>query len=167
MLKKWITIGICAILLTGCATPTFETLGDIPHQQVAAPLPQKVVLKLPENAVQAVWSEESETMYLCQDYTVHLQTLDSGDLKSTIRQLSGFDKDRLTLVESRCGDHDRYEWVWIAAGEGGDVLCRCAVLDDGNFHYALTVTASTEAAGALTEEWNGIMSTFCLEKATE
>ena len=163
MLKKWITIGICAFLLTGCAAPTFETLGDIPHQQVAAPVPQKVVLTLPEGAVQAVWAAEGDTMYLCEDYTVHLQTMDAGDLKRSIRSLSGFDPENLTLVKSTCGDHDRYEWVWTAAGEGGDAVYRCALLDDGDFHYALTVTAPATTAGTLTEEWTKIMSTFCLE----
>jgi hypothetical protein len=163
MLKKWITIGICAILLTGCAAPTFETLGDISHQQVAAPVPQKVVLKLPEGAVKSVWSGEGDTMYLCNDYTLHLQTMDAGDLRKSIRLLSGFAPENLTLVKSTCGDHDRYEWVWTAAGEGGDAVYRCALLDDGNFHYALTVTASASTAGTLTEEWKNIMSTFCLE----
>ena len=165
MLKKWIAIGICAVLLTGCASPTFETLGDIPHQQVAAPVPRKVVLTLPDGAVKSVWSGEGDTMYLCEDYTVHLQTLDSGDLKSSIRQLSGFDNDQLTLMQSRCGDHDRNEWVWTAAGEGGDVICRCTVLSDGSFHYAMTLTADASAAGKLTQEWNDIMSTFCLEES--
>ena len=164
MLKKWMTIGICAILLTGCTAPTFETLGDIPHQQVVAPVPQKVVLTLPEGAVKSVWSGEEDTMYLCDDYTVHLQTMDSGDLKESIRSLSGFDPDDLTLVKSTCGDHDRYEWVWTAVGEGGDVICRCALLDDGKFHYALTVSASATAAGTLTEEWTDIISTFCLKQ---
>lgn len=163
MLKKWIVFGICTVLLTGCAAPTFETLGDIPHQQVAAPAARKVVLTLPDGAVQTVWSGEEDTMYLCENYTVHLQTMDSGDLKGSVRLLSGFDPEKLTIVKSACGDHDRYEWVWTAAGEGGDAVYRCALLDDGSFHYALTVSASAAAAGKLSEEWNEIMSTFCLE----
>ena len=163
MMKKWMTMVICAIMLTGCAAPTFETLGDIPHQQVAAPVLRKVVLTLPEGAVKSVWSGEEDTMYLCDGYTVHLQTMDSGDLKQSIRSLSGFDPDALTVVKSTCGDHDRYDWVWTAAGEGGDAVFRCALLDDGNFHYALTVSAPANAAGTLTEQWTNIMSTFCLE----
>lgn len=164
MLKKWMLMIICACLLTGCAAPTFETLGDVPHQQVAAPVPRKVVLELPEGAVKSVWSGEEDTMYLCEDYTVHLQTLGAGDLSASIRHLSGFDKEQLTIMQSRCGDHDRYEWVWTAAGEGGDAVYRCALLDDGDFHYALTVTASAATAGAFTEEWTEIMSTFRLKQ---
>lgn len=164
MMKKWIAIGLCAFLLTGCAASTFETLGDIPHQQVAAPSAKKVVLSLPENAVQAVWGSEEDIMYVCGDYTLHLQTMDAGDVKGSISRLSGFDPENLTVVESRCGDHDRYEWVWTAAADGGDVICRCALLDDGNFHYAITVTADASAAGQLSQQWNDLLSTFCLEE---
>ena len=115
MLKKWMTIGICAILLTGCAAPTFETLGDIPHQQVAAPVPQKVVLTLPEGTVKSVWSGEEDTMYLCEDYTVHLQTMDSGDLKQSIRCLSGFDQDDLTVVGEVFGVWNIEGPAWLEA----------------------------------------------------
>ncbi len=166
MLKKWLLVFLC-LLLTGCSAASFETLGDIPHQQVAAPTPRKVVLQMPEDSVQAVWSQEGDTMYLCDDYTVYLQTLPGGDLNSTVRQLSGFDRERMRLLESRCGDHDRYEWVWISAGEGGDAVNRCAVLSDGNFHYALTLSTDTAAAGSLTDEWNSLMSSFCLEETSQ
>ena len=166
MLKKWMLIGICAILLTGCASPTFETLGDIPHHQVAAAVPREVVLELPEEAVLSVWKNEADTMYLCWDFSVHLQTLEAGDLQGSIRQLCGYDRANLTVVESCCGDHSRYEWVWIAAGEGGDEIYRCALLDDGDFHYALTLTASSDTAGALSQTWNEIMASFCLEEKT-
>ena len=164
-MKKWILL-FCCLLLTGCARPTFETLGDIPHQQVDAPVSRKILLELPEEAVQAVWESDGEAMYLCEDYTVHLQTLSGGDLNATIRSLSGFDRKNLTVLESRCGDHDRYEWVWTAVGEGGDELCRCVVLSDGDFHYALTVSAAADTVGMLTEQWNSLLSSFCLESAS-
>lgn len=166
MLKKWLLVFLC-LLLTGCSAATFETLGDIPHQQVAAPTPRKVVLQMPENSVQAVWSQEGDTMYLCENYTVYLQTFPGGDLNDTIRQLSGFERDRVRLMETRCADHSRYEWVWISAGEGGDTVNRCAVLSDGDFHYALTISADTATAGVLAEEWNGLMSSFCLEEKAQ
>ena len=162
MLKKCCLLLLCGLLLTGCSAPTFETLGDVLHQQADAPTPRKVVLTLPQNAVQTVWSQDGDTLYLCENYEAHLQTLSGGDLQTTVRQLSGFDKDKLTLVESSCGDHDRYEWVWIAAGEGGDAVYRCAVLSDGNFHYALTLSALAADAGSLTDQWNSLMASFCL-----
>lgn len=167
MLKKWFLLLLMMGMLTGCASPTFETLGDIPHQQVAAPTPRKVVLTLPEEAQQAVWSQNGDTMYLCDDYTIHLQTLNAGDLQGSIRQISGFDREKLTVMESVCGDHDRYEWVWTAPGEGGDAVFRCVLLSDGDFHYALTVSADATEAGGLTDQWNALLGSFCLEKTLE
>lgn len=167
MLKKWFLLLLMMGMLTGCASPTFETLGDIPHQQVAAPTPRKVVLTLPEEAQQAVWSQNGDTMYLCDDYTIHLQTLNAGDLQGSIRQISGFDREKLTVMESVCGDHDRYEWVWTAPGEGGDAVFRCVLLSDGDFHYALTVSADAAEAGNLTDQWNALLGSFCLEKTLE
>ena len=165
MIRKCFLLVLCAVMLTGCTSATFETLGDVPHQQVDAPLPSQVILDLPENTVLAVWSQEEDTLYLCQDYTAHLQTLSAGDLRTTVQKLSGFSPENLTILESRCGDHDRYEWIWVAAGEGGDVVNRCAVLSDGNFHYALTLSANADAAGNLTAQWNSLMNSFCLENA--
>lgn len=167
MLKKCFFLLLMMGMLTGCASPTFETLGDVPHQQVAAPTPRKVVLTLPEEAHQAMWSQDGNTIYLCDDYTIHLQTLQASDLQSSIRQISGFDREKLTVLESACTDHDRYEWVWTAPGEGGDAVFRCVLLSDGDFHYALTVSADADDAGSLTEQWNALLGSFCLEKTVE
>ena len=73
-MKKWLLVLVC-FLLSGCSSATFETLGDIPHQQVAALTPRKVQLTLPEDSVQAVWSQEGVTMYLCGDYVVYFHYL--------------------------------------------------------------------------------------------
>ena len=164
MMKKWILIGIFGLFLTGCAQTTFETLGDVNHQPVVAPVAREVILELPQDTVQAVWEGEDDTLYICDDYTIHLQTLDAADLNSAIRTLSGFDKDALTVLESRCGDHKRYEWVWTAAGEGGDVICRCTLLYDGAFFYAVTVTANADIAGSCNQQWNSLLASFCLEE---
>ena len=68
MLKKCCLLLLCGLLLTGCSAPTFETLGDVLHQQADAPTPRKVVLTLPQNAVQTVWSQDGDTLYLCENY---------------------------------------------------------------------------------------------------
>lgn len=164
MLKKSFLLLLMMGMLTGCAEPTFETLGDVPHQQVAVPTLRKVVVNLPEEARQAVWSQDGEMMYLCDRYTIHLQTLNAGDLQGSIRQISGFDREKLTVVESVCGDHNRYEWVWTAPGEGTDAVFRCVLLSDGDFHYALTVSADAADAGNLTGQWNDLLGSFCLEQ---
>ena len=163
-MKKWLFLGLCVCFLSGCQKATFETLGDVPHHQVVAPVERTVLLLLPQDAVLAVWENDADTLYACQDYTVHVQILDGGDLDGTIRTVSGFSREGLTVLESRCGDHDRYEWVWTATGDEGDMICRCVLLDDGDFHYAVTVMADATLAGGLMPQWNEMLSSFCLEE---
>ncbi len=163
MKKSWFII-LLTLLLCGCsAVETFETLGSISHQSASTPAQAQVGLTLPEDAAEDVFQGEQETLYSCEDYSISLQTLDSGDLKSTIQSLSGYSPDKLTVVESASGTATRYDWVWTAVGEEGDMIGRGAVLDDGSYHYCLCVMASAEIAGSLTGEWNELFGSFHLE----
>ena len=163
-MKKHIVLLLSALLLTGCASPTWETLGDVSHQDVAAPIMQEMTLTLPNGSAEETWSAKNEKMFICDNYNIHLQTMDGGNIPSSIQNLSGFLPKDLTIMESRCGDHDRYEWVWTTVAEEGDMVSRCVLLDDGNYHYALTLTAAATDAGNLTAQWNALTASFCLEK---
>ncbi len=163
MKKCWILV-VLALCLTGCgAVETFETLGNIQHQPPSNPELRKILLELPGDAAEPVAQTGGNTVYICDEYTIALQTFASGDMNATVRSLCGFIPSQVTMMESRCGDHSRYDWVWTAAGEGGDVVCRCAVLDDGDYHYSLCVMAEAAEAGSLSGEWNKLFASFCLE----
>ncbi len=159
---------ICAIVLmcaalVGCsATETFETLGNVAHERSEQAALGKVTLSLPSSASKEVFSNGGDTMYDCEGYTLMLQTLSSGDLSRSVRAISGFSPDKLTLMQSSADGCSRYEWVWTAAGEGTDVLCRAALLDDGNYHYCLYTVAAARDAGALTQEWDALFRSFRL-----
>ncbi len=162
MKKIWIWL-LITVLLTGCsAGGSYETLGTVPQEKPPAPM-AKVTLALPEEAAENVWQTEEGTFYDCQGYTLSLQTFASGDLPKTVQTLSGFRPDKLTVLESGETGCRRYDWVWIAAGADGDVLCRAAVIDDGNYHYCLSAMALAGEAGDLTETWNGLFGSFRLE----
>ncbi len=161
-MKKLCVIVAFVLLLTGCANnPTFETLGDVEHQSAVAPVMGKPQLSLPENAVQEVFGQEIDEVYQCDGYSVFLQTLPSGDMTATMRTLSGFAPEQLTVLETKSGSVRRYDWVWTAAAEEGEVLCRAAVLDDGAFHYCMTAVAAVEETGNLTQQWNTLFASFC------
>lgn len=162
-MKKIFAIVLLCAALTGCAaTETFETLGNVEHERSEQAAAGKLTLSLPSSASKEAFSNGGDTMYDCDGYTLMLQTLSSGDLTRTVRAISGFSPDKLTLMESRADGYGRYEWVWTAAGEGTDVICRAAVLDDGNYHYCLYTIAAAQDAGTLTQEWNAVFSSFRL-----
>ena len=162
MKKCWV-IGVLVLFLTGCgASEVFETLGNVVHEGGELPAAAEVAVQLPEEAAAEVFGSAEGTLYECEGYTLVLQTLASGDFARTVRTLSGFQPEKLTIVESRAGEAKRYDWVWTAAGEDGDVRCRATVLDDGNYHYCLSAVAEAENAGQLTAQWNELFSSFCL-----
>lgn len=162
MKKFWIVLAL-ALLLTGCsAQETYETLSDDYLQPAMAQL-QQVVLTLPEEAaVQSMENDTAGKLYLCDGYTLTVQTVDGGDLDRTVRQLTGFSKDQLTVMETERNGVKRYQCVWTAAGEGGDHVGRALVLDDGSYHYAVTVMAQSAIAGELAQTWQDIFDSVSL-----
>ncbi len=161
MKKIWVCI-LIFVLLSGCAQKDFETVGDV-FAPEDVPTPQKTTLLLPEDAAaQAIHGEEGN-IYFCDGYEIMLQTLSAGDLNQTVKTLSGFNKEKLTIFETVKEKHKRYEYIWTAAGEGGDQIGRAVILDDGNYHYCLSVMASAPEAGSLLESWNELMGSFTLQ----
>ena len=80
-----------------------------------------------------------------------------------MKTVSGFEPERLTILKTGRGGVSRYDFVWTAAGEEGEQVGRAAVLDDGRYHYVLTVQADAARSGELTETWNQLFSGFSLE----
>ena len=162
-MKKLIFALSFLLLLTGCAAQeTFETVSDQNMQPVMATL-QQLTLMLPEEAAApAMESPEQGKLYLCDGYTLTVQTMVSGDLDQTLQHLTGFTRDQLTVMETEQADVRRIQCVWTAAGEGGDCVGRALVLDDGNYHYVLSATVPAEKIEEYQEIWNGIFETFKL-----
>lgn len=160
-MKKVCFVLVLALFLTGCGRETFETVSDI-YDVPALAQPRQLELALPEEAaVQSMESSEG-ILYLCDGYTLTLQTMDAGDLDRTLRQCTGFTKDQLTVMETQHDGVKRYDCVWSAAGEGGDQVGRAAVLDDGSCHYVVTVMANFAAAGDLADTWENILDSISL-----
>lgn len=156
MKKIWI-LPVLALLLTGCgAQETFETVSDI-YAVPASASGCKLELTLPEEAAQATMESGDGSLYLCDDYTVAVQTLDGGDLSRTLQHVTGFEKDDLTLMQTEHSGIKRYECAWTAAGEGVDQTCRTVILDNGIGHYAVTVMADYTQAGELAAVWQHIL----------
>lgn len=162
MKKLCMIVALCFALVGCSAEEVFETLGQVRHETDETPVMNDVLLVLPESASTDVFSSDGNTMYDCGNYTLMLQILPAGDLSGTAQSLSGFSLERLTVMDSQTGGDQRYEWVWTAVGEGNDVLCRAAVLDDGNYHYCLCAMTDAGNAGKLQNEWNEVFGTFSL-----
>lgn len=155
----WILL---ALLLTGCgAEETFETISDVPVQPVLA-APGEIRVELPgETAIPAMESDTGRC-YLASDYEIHIQTLEGGDIGRTIRTLSGFEKDGLTVMQTQRDGMQRYEFVWSCTGESGDRLGRAVILDDGCYHYTMTVLRDADTTESSQIVWRDVFDSFSL-----
>ena len=158
-MKKMVWMLLLAGLLCGCrAEETMETVSDewiVP----AMAQPREISVRLPDNALLPVLEQDSRQLYMAQDYEIMLETLSSGDLNATIQALCGYDKDQLTVLETRQGDADRYDFVWTTAGEKGERLGRAVILDDGNYHYCMS---ALREPGDTLVVWRDVFGSFSL-----
>lgn len=162
MKKLWAVL-ILVTLLAGCgAKQTFETVSDLNDVSAMAQM-QQVELSLPEEAAApSIENPEAGKLYLCDGYTLAVQTMESGDLDKTLRQLTGYGRSQLTLMQTNRNGIDRYECVWSAVGEDGDQIGRAVILDDGCYHYSVTTMASAQRAGELATTWQEIFDSVKL-----
>ena len=161
-MKKYAIFLLISLLLAGCAAEeTFETVADDWVQSVAAPM-REVILILPEEAAAPVSAGEKGMLYRCGGYEIMVETLSSGDLEATVREVTGYSLENLTVLETREGDYKRYDMIWSCMGEQGQQVARGCILDDGNYHYVLTALAEAERAGEFEEVWKEIFSGYSL-----
>jgi len=166
--KKWLWILAIILVLSGCGKPeSFETVSD-EVLEPTLPAAADTVFWLPGEAAQAVFQEEAQReLYLCGDFTAAVQTLPGGDLDATLRSVTGFSRERLQLIARKDPVGERYVCAWASAGEAGDLVGRTLILDDGNYHYTLTLTADADKSGDLALTWQDIFASFTLSQGEE
>lgn len=145
-MKKCVFLLLICVLLSGCtAEETFETIADDLVQSVAAPMAQ-MILVLPEDAAVPASESEDGQLYLCDGYEILVQTMAAGDLDATLRSVTGYSREELTLMQTGYNGIKRYDLVWSCLGENGDRVGRAAILDDGSYHYVLSVLTDADRA---------------------
>ena len=160
-MKKWILM-LMMILLTGCgAEDTFETVSDELILPVIAQ-PGYIAVDLPGETALPVIGNDRGRVYICNDYEIVIQTLEAGDLEQTLRELSGHTKADLTVMETVSDGVTRYEFVWAAAGEGGERSGRAVILDDGAYHYCMSVLCDAVPDKKSQVCWEDVFQSFRL-----
>ena len=161
-MKKLFVFVVIACFICGCSrAETFETVADEMVLRVSAQ-PRQILLTLPEETLLPAMETDSGTLYLCDGYDVAVQTLESGDLDATVRCISGFGSDDLTIIKTQYDDCACYEFVWSAATELGEQVGRAKIIEDGGYHYALSATAPAKNSAEYQEIWNGIFDSFAI-----
>lgn len=161
-MKKWGVILLLGLLCTGCAQQeTMETVADVWVQPVMA-TPREIAVRLPDNAVAPVLDSGGEQMYLCDDYQLILETRTAGDLEETVQSISGFPSSALTVMKTCQEGVNRYDFTWTSAGEDEELIGRAVVLDDGNYHYCLSVLRAAADTKNTQIVWRDVFNSFTL-----
>ena len=156
-----ITIVVMLILgLSGCSAPvSFEAVTDV-WEQGELPEPRDMAVLLPSDATVQTMSGEQGVLYFCDGYEVAEQVFRSGDLSATLEEVTGYPEARLSVVVTDGVEGKHYYCAWTSTGETGDLVCRAVIVDDGNYHYCLTVMAEAEKSAGMQEVWSQILSTY-------
>lgn len=161
-MKKMVMLLVLPLLLTGCgAQETFETMAD-QVVEVLPPKPSQISVRLPDGAVAPVLDSDFQQVYTAEDYEIIIETMASGDLADTIRRISGYEKENLTIIETQSDGIARYEFVWTAIGEHGSRLGQAVILDDGNYHYCLSALRDAHTKQNTQIVWSDVFESFAL-----
>ena len=161
-MRKLCLAAMVALMLTGCGKPeNFETMSD-QYEIPEAAQPQQTSMLLDREAVSVSRENGESKIFICDDFCAMVETFMAGDLDATIRSVTGYTKENLTVIERTTDGITSYECVWASAGEGGDQVGRVLILDDGDHHYVLSVMADAEKAGQLTETWQLLFDSFAI-----
>lgn len=161
-MKKCFILLMLTLLLAGCRSEeTFETVSDDLVQPVMAQ-PGFICVDLPGETAMPVIENNNGRVYVCNDYEIVLQTVAAGDLEQTMQLVSGHTREEMTVVETQTDGLDRYEFVWAAAGETGDCTGRGVILDDGQYHYCMSVLKNAQTSEKSQINWDQVFSSFCV-----
>lgn len=169
-MKRIVWILAAVLLISGCAgreQPVMETVADEIVEPVAAE-PKPMAVWLPDDAAAQTMAEgEAGECYLWGGSELRIQTLRGGDIRATLRTLTGLDPERLTVMEYERSGVQLYQTVWSCTSEEGVSLGRCMVADDGHYHYCISLVSPEEADVA--EEYARICASLDLsgESKTE
>lgn len=166
-MKCFLSVLMMALLLSGCkAEETMETIADEWAVPVMAQ-PKEISVSLPGEAAMPAVESDSGRIYVCEDYEIVIQNYPSGDLNATVQELSGYSMKDLTVMATDQDGVDRYDFVWASAGEGGDQLGRAVILDDGEYHYTMAVTRSSDTTETSQITWSQVFQSFTLGSTGE
>ncbi len=156
------------LLLSGCsaAAPVWETVDDVmPAQPAGSWLDQAstILIGVPEG-LELLASADGYCLYgdPSGDYEVETSIYLASSLDSAVRQLSGYDADRLLIIETTRFNLPEYHFAWYSETEEGGRLNQADLVLDGTSCYAV-VCSSLEASGnAYDQETRQVFSSFGL-----
>lgn len=167
-MKKMLLLFCLVLLLSGCgaAAPVWETVDDtLPAEPVGSWLEDAytIVVDAPEGT-DLLASTDGCQLYgtASGDYEVETDVFLASSLDSAVRQLSGYDSDRLLIVETTRFSLPEYHFAWYTETEAGGRLYQADLVMDGTCCYAVVCSSLESAGNAYDSDSRQVFSSFGL-----
>lgn len=159
-------VGILLLLcftLSACGrVESFEVVSDVVADYQLSE-PAKIKLSIPDDATLSVMNSANGQSYEGDHYQIIVQTYASGDVDQTLQLVTGYRKDQLKTMKVTGETYSKYVCAWSAVSEEGELVGRCAILDDGVYHYCLTVLVDAQMAGELRQDIDALFADYSFE----
>ena len=168
-MKTIVLICLLALVLSGCGTaPVWEQVTDGELTQPVGLWQEDaydLTIGVPEE-LSLTESQPGLALYETQngDWSIRTQTFLASDLNTAVKYLSGYEADKLTVLQTTRFDLPEYRFVWYTqTGEGGRV-CRGDLVMDGNVCYAVVSSVTETASHGYEEKLQQVFSSFGLSE---
>ena len=151
--QVWLLAALSLLFLSACkpaAEPVWETVDDLDVvQTVGIQDTYTMVFDVPMDAVMDTAATQSgRTVYEQKDgdYEIVCETFPASGIEGIVRRLTGFEKDKLDVIETTRFGLPEYRFAWCSDSEEGSRVCRADVIFEAPYCYALTFSVREDAA---------------------
>lgn len=167
-MKKICPLLLCLLLLCGCAgtSTTWETVDDVlPEEPVEVWLDrtETILIGVPQG-LELLAEADGYALYgdAAGDFLVETSTYLASGLDSAVRQLTGYDTDRLLMIGTTRFGLPEYHFAWYAQTEEGGRLHQADLVMDGTCCYAVVCSSLEVSGNAYDQEIRQVFSSFGL-----
>ena len=93
---------------------------------------------------------------------VETRVFPASDMASAVKVLSGYEEDRLNILQTERFDMPEYQFAWVTQTECGQRLSRADIVIDETACYAIVCSTLEQSGNAHAEDVRQVMATFGL-----
>ena len=118
-MKNLCAVFLLVVMLAGCSSAKdYEGMSDVYAEQPLPSAAQMLVSLPPDAAVMTAEDGQTESIWLCDGYTVTVQTLASGDLSAPLQKVTGYEREQLAVMKlEKDGLPGENDTVFICHGD--------------------------------------------------
>ncbi len=155
-MKKWLVLAwaaLCAALLCACAArqqTAWETVDDELILECAGwqEGARRISFDVPDGAAAQSYAEDGTCQIYAPDdgaYEIVSEVLLQTSAQGLVRSVTGFEPERVQLVQTKRGGLTEYQFAWYSSSDEGGRLYRADAVLDEPYCYVLLFSTSEQS----------------------